>query len=606
MAFHPLERFVAARRLGSSVAIWYHPEYSVSVLAESFRAPNVEPRRGELVISQLVEEKLLRPTAIQMAPLCSVEDLGRFHPLTYLEASQAPEMLSRIFGAELLPSDVEPVRTATRRAIGGTIAAAEWALERRDRVAINLGGGFHHAEPDQGSGFCLYNDVGVTIERLRASGYSWPIGIVDLDYHQGNGNLARYAKDPTIYCYSIHGSVWSHQASHSPQIHLSGRVGDRRYLAALRATLPSLFQHHKARLVFFIAGTDVLGGDRLGTFDLSLEGVLDRDRFVLDLAAEHRVPVVVTLGGGYSSKAWWSSLALVRYALTGTKVVRAPKPADLRLRYEQIRKALDPLELQKSENDFELTQADLDGALGTRPPANRILDYYSRYGVELGLEQYGILGKIRARGYRDLEVEIEPEDPSHQMIRVRGKKKGQASTLVEVVMRRAQVVDPRDPAKVWPMLAIEWLLLQDPETHFNLERPPLPGQDHPGLGIAREIGELFVQICHRLDFAGIIDNPAHYHNAAATAGRAHFLDPKVEALFLSLKSALAADPVDEASQKVERGRVTRRDGSIVAWQPGLHVTPVGDGLGSWFDSATYRAEVEAELARIAAAGLIVR
>ncbi|MBK6685650.1 MAG: histone deacetylase [Deltaproteobacteria bacterium] len=607
MFFHPLERLVAKRRLGSRVKFWYHPAYAVPALTESFRAPNVEPRRGELVIGQLVEEKLLPPEQIERAPLASIESLLRFHGINYLEGTEDPEMLGRIFGLELGPGEVEPILLSARRAVGGTIAAATWAAKESGRVAINLGGGFHHAEPEQGSGFCVYNDIGVAIRELRADGYFGPVGIIDLDFHQGNGNLLGFADDPTVYCYSIHGSVWSHVECADKQILLSGRVGDRRYLAALSATLPGALQQHGGRLWFYIAGTDVLAGDRLGTYDLSLEGALERDRRVLDLLQDHGASAVVTLGGGYSSQAWWSSLALCRYALTGQKVLRAPKRASLRVTFDRIRRSLDPLELQKDEDDpFELTQADIDGALGPRPPARRILDYYSRSGVELGLERYGILAKVRERGYRDLEVEVEPQDPSHQMIRVRGRKPGgPLVVLTEVVLRRGILTDPRDPGRTFPVLSVEWLLLQDPASTFSLERPPLPGQTYPGLGIAREIGELFVQLCHRLSLAGILDQPAHYHNAAGSIGTFYFVDPKLEGRLLAMQAVLGDLPVDAASKMVEDGALSLADGTLVSWQPGPHVLPIDPGLVEYFASPEYRAQVAAEVARLSAAGLRV-
>lgn len=605
MAFHPIERLVAKRRLGSKVRFWYHPAYAVPALSESFRAPNVEPRRGELVIGQLVEEKLLPPEQIEAAPLASLESLLRFHRLPYLESTQDPELLGRIFGLELGPGEVEPLLLAARRAVGGTIAAARWAAEEPGRVAINLGGGFHHAEPEQGSGFCIYNDVGVAIRELRSEGYFGPIGTIDLDYHQGNGNLLGFAADPTVYCYSIHGSVWSHVECADKQILLQGRVGDRRYLAALSATLPAAVQQHGGRLWFYIAGTDVLAGDRLGTYDLSLDGVLERDRRVLELCLDRGASVVVTLGGGYSTQAWWSTLALCRYALTGQKVVRAPKRPSLRVTFDRIRRNLDPLALQQDDEDpFELTQADIDGALGPRPPARRILDYYSRSGVELGLERYGILAKVRERGYRDLEVEIDPADPAHQLIRVKGRKPdGPVVVLIEVVLRRATLPDPRDESRSFALLSVEWLLLQDPGANFNLERPPLPGQDHPGLGIAREIGELFVQICHRLNLAGIYDQPAHYHNAAGSTGTFHFLDPRREGRLLALQALLADLPIDQASRHVEAGTVRLGDGAPVRWEPGPHVLPLDPELVAYFESSEYRSAVAAEVSRLSSAGL---
>src|SRR5687768_16642168 len=147
----------------SRVRLWYHPEYAPAMLAESARVEGLDPRRGERILLELVEEGLLRPSDVRRAPIAAVGDLLRFHPLSYLEATADRERLARIFGLPSEQVDVDQLLRAQRRAVGGTLEAALAAVHTGSLCAINLGGGFHHAEPEMGSGFCVYNDVGVAI-----------------------------------------------------------------------------------------------------------------------------------------------------------------------------------------------------------------------------------------------------------------------------------------------------------------------------------------------------------------------------------------------------------------------------------------------------------
>jgi acetoin utilization deacetylase AcuC-like enzyme len=296
-----VRRLRAARRLERDVGVWYHSAYAAHGMMASSRVSNIDPTRGETVISMLAEEGLLRPGDVRASPPVSVEELALFHPISYLERSADPEVLGHVFGLEPADVDVDRLLVAQRRAVGGTIAAARSVVARERRVSFNLGGGFHHAEHDRGSGFCVYNDIAVAIAVLRREGFSGKIAIVDLDFHQGNGNLLGFVDDPTVLNYSIHGSVWSHvEASRARQILVQPGTGDESYLAVLDASLLPSLEDHGAELIFYVAGNDVLKDDRLGSFNLTLEGVLARDRRVCDAAMKLGVPLVVTMGGGYS------------------------------------------------------------------------------------------------------------------------------------------------------------------------------------------------------------------------------------------------------------------------------------------------------------------
>lgn len=597
-----LDRAVARGRLLGRVRLWYHPEYAPFQLARTARVEGLDPKRGERILMRLVEEKLIEPRHVSRAPIAAVGDLLRFHPLAYLESTADRERLGRIFGLPPDEVDVDALLRAQRRAVGGTIAAATAAVRRPGMVAINLGGGLHHAEPEIGSGFCVYNDVGVAIAKLRHRGFDRPIAIVDLDYHQGNGNTVAFAEDPSVYVFSIHGAVWSHASlSGGSEIHLSGAVDDARYLARLRTLLLPVLRRVSPGLIFYVAGNDVLAGDLLGQFSLSPEGVLARDVHVLEAARALSASLVVTLGGGYSPRAWHSTTSMIRYALTGRRAIDAPRSPDLSLRFERIARVIDPLDLT-ADDEFDLSEEDVMAALTHQPAQRRILGYYSAQGVEFALERYGILPEIRKRGWTELVVEGDPKDPAHQLVRVRGRKRlrDPLSLLVELVVRRAfvEIPFPEGTDRV-EVLHVEWLLLQDPSRSFTLGRPPLPGQVYPGLGIAMQMQALLTQAVKRLGLAALSDNPAHFHNAAALTSSSFFLDPEVEGRFRAMLEVLSELAPADASFAVEEKRLRYGDDTPCEWEAAMHLHPVEPWVDAYFRSAPYIAQVvEAQAAAL--------
>ena len=434
------QRRKAHRRLRDEVGLWYHPQYKAEALAETARVPGIEVARGEQILGFLGAEGLLRPNQVRPAPLIALADLARAHADTYLDKTARPEYLGRIFGLEAHDIDVDPLLIAQRRQVGGTVEAAGWAIRDQRRVGFNIGGGFHHAEPEAGAGFCVYNDVAVAIAALRADGFDSPIAIVDLDYHQGNGNIVTFEDDETVFTYSIHGSVWSHvEAAADKQFLLPSGTDDEAYLEELRETLPASLEAIEPGLIFYIAGNDVLKGDRLGEFLLTREGVLARDCFVIELARKHQCPAVVTLGGGYSDDAWRSSTDFIRWLLIDDAQVTEEPRKSVYEQYAQIAQELDPQELQRPSGEWVLTEADLMGDLaGPRYKSTRLLDYYSRHGIEFAMEKYGLADEVRSLGFTDLELTVDPSDPERQHLTLRAKKNGAEHLLVDQVIRRAQ------------------------------------------------------------------------------------------------------------------------------------------------------------------------
>ncbi|MCB9650828.1 MAG: histone deacetylase [Deltaproteobacteria bacterium] len=608
-----LQRLLQRRRARSrleagEVGIWYHPDYVLSLLEATARVANVEPRRGELILGRLMQAGLLKSEDVRTPPLATMSELTGFHPLSYLDRSLSPEYLGRVFGLEAhFLKETDPIITNARRQVGATVEAARLAAAHRGFIGMNLGGGFHHAEPEQGSGFCVYNDIGVAICALRQMGYDRPIAVVDLDYHQGNGNSVAFVDDPSVLVYSIHGSVWSHLEGSEHEIHLTGTVTDRLYLAALRTTLQSALQRHRPGLIFYIAGTDVLANDRLGSFWLSLEGCLVRDRFVVDTAAGLGASLVVTLGGGYSKLAWISSFYLARYLLAGVAHVERVPRVDVRTDFTRIARQLDTGDLTGEEDSFDITEEDVYGDLTGGGKSRRLLDFYSAQGVELAFERYGIMAAVTQRGFDKLRMDTDFKDPSHQVVRMFGRRPPaeEEHLLLELVVRRLWLPSVVPELERMEVLFVEWMLLQDPTRGFTLDKPPLPGQRHPGLGISLHMQELLVQACRRLHLHGLFERPARFHNGLGGSSDAHFLDPIYEGRFRALLTVLAGIAPAEASTAVDKGVLKLADGTPVMWKPELHGVPVSEALVAYFESDAYRQAARAALASYLERGLHV-
>ena len=193
------------------------------------------------------------------------------------------------------------------RSVGATIQAARVAV--RQGVAANLAGGTHHASAEKGGGYCVFNDVAVAARLMQAEWHRLyrrllRVAVIDLDVHQGNGTAAIFRDDPTVFTLSLHGAknFPFRKEPSDLDVDLPDGCGDAPYLAALDAALDELWLRHgdsPPGLIFFLAGADPHEGDRLGRLKLSTEGIAERDRRVLAAARERRIPVALSMAGGY-------------------------------------------------------------------------------------------------------------------------------------------------------------------------------------------------------------------------------------------------------------------------------------------------------------------
>jgi acetoin utilization deacetylase AcuC-like enzyme len=204
---------------------------------------------------------------------------------------------------ELLRLEIPYSRKMVRAvflATGGSILAARLALE--DGVAFNLSGGFHHAFPDHGEGFCAIHDVAVALRRLQRDGLIRRAMVVDCDVHQGNGTAYIFRADSSVFTISIH--QYNNYPSLKPpsdiDIHLPDETGDEEYLELLSQAYLKALDDFRPDLVAYVAGADPYELDQLGGLSLTLEGLKERDRLVFQAALDHGAAVFVTLAGGYA------------------------------------------------------------------------------------------------------------------------------------------------------------------------------------------------------------------------------------------------------------------------------------------------------------------
>ncbi len=185
------------------------------------------------------------------------------------------------------------------RAAGGTAEAAEAALQCG--IAMNLAGGTHHAFHTHGEGFCVLNDVVISLRALQASGRVTRAAVIDLDVHQGNGTHALCAGDDRAYTFSMHGrrNYPFHKVPGRLDVELEDGTGDDEYLERLAEALPGVLRASRPDLVYYLAGADPHEGDSLGRLLLTFEGLMRRDRMVITACREMGVPVCVTIAGGY-------------------------------------------------------------------------------------------------------------------------------------------------------------------------------------------------------------------------------------------------------------------------------------------------------------------
>ncbi|MFY8011162.1 MAG: histone deacetylase [Saprospiraceae bacterium] len=187
-----------------------------------------------------------------------------------------------------------------RHIAAGTLQCVEYAVKQG--ISMNAAGGTHHAFKEKGEGFCVFNDIAIASNYLIHSNKFNNILIVDLDVHQGNGSASIFNGQGQVFTFSMHGAKnypFRKEASHL-DIGLPDGTEDDAYLKILFNILPRVIDQHRPELIFYQAGVDILTTDRLGRLSVSREGCRKRDKYVMEICKKNKIPLVVTMGGGYS------------------------------------------------------------------------------------------------------------------------------------------------------------------------------------------------------------------------------------------------------------------------------------------------------------------
>ena len=277
------------------VRAFYHDIFDFP-LPKGHRFPKEKYR---LLRERLLALGVLRPQDLHLPHAATVEELTQAHIPDYVARTLNGTWTRQEERRVGLPWSPQLVERA-RRSVGSTLAAARVALE--EGLAINLGGGTHHAGPDWGAGFCVFNDVAVAARVLLAQGHVQRILVLDLDVHQGDGTAAIAAGDERIFTFSMHGerNYPFRKVPGDLDIGLPDGTDDQVYLAALRQGLDEVSRRFRPQLVFYIAGADPYKDDRLGRLALTQEGLLARDRLVFTWVQQQSLPLVLVMGGGYA------------------------------------------------------------------------------------------------------------------------------------------------------------------------------------------------------------------------------------------------------------------------------------------------------------------
>ena len=275
--------------------IAYHPIYK-HPLPERHRFPMI---KYELLPEQLLYEGTCYENNFFVPQLPDLDDILTVHQTAYveslLELSLSPKAIRKIgfplskqlIDRELIIAD-------------GTIKASKYALS--EGIAMNIAGGTHHAFSNRGEAFCLLNDQAIGAKHLIKKNLANRILIVDLDVHQGNGTAEIFQNIDNIFTFSMHGA---HNYPFKKEISdldiaLENNTNDINYLNSLKYHLPKIIKKHQPDFIFYLCGVDILATDKLGKLGCTTEGCKERDRFVLETCKKMEIPIMCSMGGGYS------------------------------------------------------------------------------------------------------------------------------------------------------------------------------------------------------------------------------------------------------------------------------------------------------------------
>lgn len=275
-----------------------HSPYYAHPLPEGHRFPM---EKYELIPQQLLYEGTIGPENLFCPEVLTDEQVLLTHDAEYWRKLKDQRLSPREIRKTGFPLSHRLVHREIN--IGhGTLLCSYFAME--NGVAMNTSGGTHHAFTDRGEGFCLLNDIAMAARIILHEGRARKILVVDLDVHQGNGTAEIFRDDDRVFTFSMHcrSNYPLEKEKSDLDLALEPFMPDGPYLELLRKTLPDLLERVQPDFVYYLSGVDVIETDKLGKLSLSRQGCKERDRFVFQTLKAHRIPVAVSMGGGYSPK----------------------------------------------------------------------------------------------------------------------------------------------------------------------------------------------------------------------------------------------------------------------------------------------------------------
>jgi len=274
----------------------YHERYDLNL------GPHVFPsQKFRLIYEMLLREGLAKEQDFLKPDAATDEDILRVHTADWVRKLKTGTLTASEVMLLEVPYSPELVE-AVWLAAGGTILAAQSAL--RDGFGSNLSGGFHHAYPEHGEGFCAIHDVAVAIRRLQTDGAIKKTIVVDTDVHHGNGTAAIFRDDPAVFTLSIHqlNNYPGYKPPSSLDLNMHDGAEDEGYLGALIPAVQKALDKFQPEILFYVGGADPYCEDQLGGLSLTKAGLKRRDRSVFEEARQRGIPVVTTLAGGYARR----------------------------------------------------------------------------------------------------------------------------------------------------------------------------------------------------------------------------------------------------------------------------------------------------------------
>ncbi len=274
----------------------FYSDHFVLPLPEGHRFPMQKYR---LLRERILAEGIISADDLIVPEAATDEQLLLVHDADYVHRVKSGQLSEKEVRRMGFPWSSELVERS-RRSVGGSIGACRAALD--DGIAVNLAGGTHHAFPDFGAGFCVFNDVAVAACVMLAEERVQRVVVIDCDVHQGDGTAAIFASDARVFTFSIHGArnfPFRKQQS-DLDIELEDHTDDGDYLTSLKTGVSYAIELAEPDLAIYLAGADPYSGDRLGRLNVSKDGLAERDRFVIGTCHKKKLPVAIVMGGGYA------------------------------------------------------------------------------------------------------------------------------------------------------------------------------------------------------------------------------------------------------------------------------------------------------------------